>query len=237
LFLSSALLALQTGRDELSGVLFVFAAVQLQVLVLGLILIVVWAFAQHRWRFLGWCLGSWVALSVLGYFFLPGWMLQNIRAIAPDFQYQFSGTLRSLLAAWFPGVGQQISQGTAVLLMALLGVEWWQARTKPLTWLVWTLSLTLTVAIWLSDRAFPHNVAVSLGTIILIGAYMEKRWLRGGRILVLILVTGISAGLWGSFWLSPEQNESLFFFVIPLIAMLGLYWVRWWVARSVRLNL
>ncbi|MBN1666378.1 MAG: hypothetical protein JW862_04800 [Anaerolineales bacterium] len=239
LALSGVLLALKTGRDELAGVLYIFSSFQVGLFGLALLLVLLWAISQRRWTFIAWSLGTWLVLIVLGFFLVPNWIWQQLRLVVPDFRLEPALALRMLMDTWFPGVGRQFTVGIGLFLAGLFALESWRSWQKPPLWLSWTLSLTLVISIWLAIWIGPQGLVVLSGPLVLVVALLEKRWQRGRWIVRLALILGGVLIPW--IWYLALQADGgwalLYLFYLPVLIMLGLYWIRWWMVRSIRLNI
>jgi 4-amino-4-deoxy-L-arabinose transferase-like glycosyltransferase len=85
---------------------------------------------------------------------------------------------------------------------------------------------------------FPSNHVVLLLPFILILALVWERWQRRRVLfvwLVYLLVLLIPFGLYlRSVLIYNPLVTSLIAVLPPIAAILGLYWMRWWVSRSAR---
>jgi hypothetical protein len=52
----------------------------------------------------------------------------------------------------------------------------------------------------------------------------------------VISLAALAVGLWALFLATVEGNQEspLMYFPIPLLSLLGLWWIRWWVQRRSR---
>jgi cation transporter-like permease len=87
-----------------------------------------------------------------------------------------------------------------------------------------------------------ENYIILYPAVILIFALLDKRWGSFGRGLIVVLILIMTVGLWGilvnkASTGSPPDLDPIIFFFMPLLTFLGLYWVRWWAIRPMRLPL
>jgi hypothetical protein len=232
-------LALKTDRDEFAGVLLICASFQAGLFVLALLLVLLWAISMRRWTFIAWGLGTWLVLIVLGFFLVPDWILQQLRLVVPDFHIEPALALRLLLDSWFPGVGRQFTIGIAVFLAGLFLLESWRAWQKPSLWLAWTFSFTVVISIWLAVWVGPQGLVVLSGPLVLVAAFLEKRWQRVRWIVRLAFILGAGLIPWIGYLALPVDGgwQLLYLFYLPGLTLLGLYWIRWWMVKSIRLNI
>jgi hypothetical protein len=58
-----------------------------------------------------------------------------------------------------------------------------------------------------------------------------------GRVTVVLSLAVLLAGLWALFLITLDsaagqpQQSPVMFFPLPLLLLLGLYWIRWWAIR------
>jgi hypothetical protein len=137
-------------------------------------------------------------------------------------------------------LGRQLGWGLALITLVTLIFEWLVRHEYELRGLVWTVGLTLAAAPWFGLPAEPGDFVVYLFPLMIILAVLDQRmgargrWLGWGSLLLLIilpwLITSrpfIPEGLF-----EPPLPLSLF---LPFLTMIGMYWVRWWAIRPLKL--
>jgi hypothetical protein len=67
---------------------------------------------------------------------------------------------------------------------------------------------------------------------------LDARWGRAGRISGAVVLLTLFAGLWGLFLTTLVGNEEApaLYLPLPLMLLLGLWWIRWWVVRGLHLR-
>jgi hypothetical protein len=75
--------------------------------------------------------------------------------------------------------------------------------------------------------------------LVLVLGTLEKRWGKVGSILIVLWLIILFVGLWVLFLMTVEygdqpQQHVIMLFALPLLLLIGLYWVRWWVIRASR---
>jgi hypothetical protein len=125
-------------------------------------------------------------------------------------------------------------------LLVMLFIEWRNVRNKEFQHIFWTSSLTLAVTPLLGIPVVPQDEVVLFLPLILFLAILDKRWPRPGRwgapgIALLIVFPGfwlLTAGLsWTG--VSTVLNDVLMV-LLPILLVIGLYWMRWWAVRPPR---
>ncbi len=240
LLLVLCLQALWNQRDELAGMLMALAFIQPEAVLLVGIYAILWTASRRRWAFIAWFIGGFVLLSLLGVLIIPTWPIQYFQVIWHWAHLEMVQTPGAIFLIWWPGLGKQMGWGMTILLSLLLAGEWLVSLSKDSEWFLWTACLTLVVSQWIGIPTSISNEVLLILPLALIFANWQARigrqsiWLIGGSILILLL------GLWLAVWrfLSTGTNGAafyFFFFPLPLIALIGLYWVRWWAIRPQKL--
>jgi hypothetical protein len=236
-FIAGALAAIQSGRDELAGVLLALSTIKPQVVILLVIFVCVWAISVRRWGIVNWTVISLVFLSIGAAFFVPDWPLQNLWEVIRYPGYNPPGTPGSALATWLPAAGTRLGWGLTILLVILLLVEWSAARGQDFRWFLWTASLTLVASQWIGIQTDPGNFIVLFFPLVLVFAMWVKHSGTIGRLMVILSLMVLLVGLWALFLVTLEpsagqpQQSPVMFFPLPLLLLLGLYWIRWWAIR------
>ncbi len=139
----------------------------------------------------------------------------------------------------WPGLGKQISWVLSGILAIILLIEWWLARRKDFRWFLWTASLTLVISQWIGIPTIPGNFIGLLLPLVLISAMLSERWPRGGPWVMVVVCIMLFVWEWALFLtdlsnLEPQMQFNLLF-PLPLVLLIGLYWVRWWAIKPRRL--
>ena len=236
LFLLLALEAIRRWRDDFAGALLVLATIQPLNSLVCIVFVLFWAAMQRRWMLWICFLGFLAFLSAVGLFFKPGWPLEWLRSIVhyPGFLAPYR--LEAIFARWSPGVGKQIGSTITFIAWLMLLVEGWLfLRREGRQW-VWTISLVLVLAQWLGIPAGPENFVLLLLPLTVFFAIWEERYGARGRWVILLDLLAFGVGVWAwSDRVSETRLRSLLFFLIPLVLLIELYWVRWWAFHPRRL--
>jgi hypothetical protein len=236
LFMLLALEAIRRGRDEFAGGLLVLATIQPLNSLVFIVFVLFWAATQRRWMLWIWFLGFLAFLSAVGLFFKPEWPLEWLRSAVHDTGFPVPYRLEAVFTHWSPGVGKQIGLTITIVAWLILLVEWWLfLRNEGRHWM-WTISLTLVLAQWLGIPAGPENFVVLLLPLAVFSAIWEERYGSRGRWMMMLNLLAFGVGVWvWSGRVSESSFRSLLFFLIPLVLLIELYWVRWWAFHPRRL--
>jgi hypothetical protein len=232
------LIALRSHADEWAGVLLSLVAYQWEVGGLYFLFILFFVLINHRWGVLAGFAMALVVLLAVSFLTDSDWGLPYIRAVLSDWYRGANLTLGSRLSAWVPVV--RVSPGTIVSvgLGILLFAEWLASTNAPFRRVFWTACLSLAVTPLMGFAIFPSNHVVLILPFFLILALVWERWQRRRglyTVLIFLLVLLIPFGLYlRSVTLYDPLITDLMAVLPPVAAIVGLYWMRWWVLRTPR---
>ncbi len=239
LFLVLAFLGIYNNRNEVSGVFLALATIQPQMVVLSVIFILVWAAFQKRKSLILWFFLTLIFLSIVGLFLVPDWIIQYIRLLY-KFQQNFPpGTPGVFFSNTWPGLGKQLGWLVSGASVVILIIEWWLCLRKDFRGFLWTACLTMVISQWIGIPTIPGNFSGLILPFILVSAMLTERWVRGGQLVSIITAALLFVWQWALYYLnltSSQPNMQLnLIFPLPLVLLIGLYWVRWWAVRPRRL--
>ena len=232
------LLALRSYADEVAGVLLALVAYQWEVGGLFFLFILVFVVLNRRWGVLAGLGMALFVLLVVSFLTNSGWGLPYIRASLSAWYRGENLTFGYILSTWFPNLpfpaGPVASLGLAILLF----LEWWDSADAHFRRVVWTASLSLAATPLMGLPIFPSNHVVLILPFILILALVWERWQRYRSLRVGILFLLVLLVPFGLYYRVVTIYDPLVIDLIsvlpPSAAILGLYWMRWWVLRSHR---
>jgi len=232
------LLSLRNGIDELAGALLVLSAFQWEIGGPFLLFTIIWVFWEKRWRvFIGVGMLAFVLL-VISFFVYPGWVWPFLRAAWASLRIGFGFSLHEILGQLWPQYGSTLGWVFTAILIFMIGYEWRSAR-GDFNRFIWASCLTLTATPLLGHNVEMDQLVPLTFPVILIVLISRERWRKFGigiAIMLLILYFGVP-------WLlftqgAPQEigldDQELLFLFWPLFALLGLYWIRWWMIRPPR---
>ena len=236
LALVGALLALRTERDELAGALLCVLLSAPRLTGVLLLFLAWWIIYHRRWRVVGGFFMLLAFVLALSFFLLPDWFVPFLHGAALQNIYNPGLSTISIFASWSPVLGLRLGWALSLGLLFLLFMEWGFAIQRDFRRFLWTVSLTLASTVLLGIPVIPRNLVVLFFPLILFTSILSLRWRRflwiGAAAFALILVFG---GLWFLVSrLSPTSVAGMdtLVLVLPVLLVVGLYWMRWWVVRS-----
>lgn len=232
LFITGAVVAIRSGRDELAGILLAFSTIKPQVVILFIPFVLLWAISHNRWRLVIWTAGTLLILVGLAMIFIPDWILQNIREVLRYPGYNPPGSPQAVFRLWFPGAGNQFAWGLTIIMVVMLLVEWIAAWGKSYRWFLWTGCLTLLITQWSGIQTDPGNFLVLFLPLVLVFATLHERYGPGADWANIFFMILIFVGLWWIFLETVEYGAQpvqspVMFFPLPIFLFLALYWIRW----------
>ena len=235
LFITVSLNLIKKNNDRIAGMLLAFTTIKPLLVVVLIPYMILWAIYQKRWSLISGFFTTLATLVIIGITIIPNWILQNIWEILKSAEINPVNTLALVIAEWVPGVEEKLKWGIFLGLGILLLIEWWTGREGSYKRYLWTASLTLVVSQWIGIQADPNNFIVLFPVLILILSVWNKRWEGQGTLIVGTILTILFIGLWALVILTTNLSHSLqvqntlLFFPVPIILIIGLYWIKWWV--------
>jgi hypothetical protein len=238
LALAGFLLALRSESDELAGgllILLVFSARFTGVLAF---FIFWWIIYQKRWRILWGFLMALAVLLGLAFLFLPGWFLPYLSGLLMHFTYDPGFSSTGILAGWSPIVGQRLGWVLAAILLLVLFFEWGNTLAKDFRAFLWMACLTVSVTPLLGIPVAPVDYLILFVPLMLFLTLLSERrpWLKRWGVPGIVIL--ILAGLWSLTLALVTANAyasltNILILVLPILLVLGLYWMRWWFIHTV----
>jgi hypothetical protein len=232
------LLSLRSYSDELAGALLFLVAYQWEVGGLFFLYILILVFANRRWNVLtGFGMSLFLA-SVVSFLIYSGWWLPYIRAVLSDWLRGAGMNLNSILSVWFPEPRFSIGAIVSALLGVVVFIEWIGSTRSNFRRIVWTAALSLAATPLMGVAIFLSNYVVLILPLVLILTLVWERWIRN-RVFACILILGLA--FWVPFGIyfrgtvfQDRLYSDLLTVIPPVAAIIGLYWMRWWVLHSPR---
>lgn len=239
LLLLLALLSIQNGREEIGGALLGLSTIQLPYVVLPVALILLWTLGHRKHLVILWFFAILVLLTVLGIFIVSDWPLQYLRILFRYPLYYPASSPGAAFRVWWPGIGNLMSWVLTILTVFVLLFEWWGALRGEFRLLLWVTCLTLAIGMWTGLPAIPQNLILLLLPLIICVSAWSERWGPVGSVIAIISLLIVFTWEW---WLvhgnmdSRHPVDSLKLLLpLPVICLIGLYWIRGVVVHPKRL--
>jgi hypothetical protein len=230
------LLALRSHSDELAGVMLSFVAYQWEVGGLFFLFILFFAFTNRRWGVLAGLGMALFVLLVVSFLVNAGWGLPYIRAVLSAWYRGSNLTLEYILTTWLPNLRFPAGPVVTIGLALILFLEWYDSVDAHFRRVVWTAALSLAASPLMGLPIFSSNHVVLILPFILILALVWERWPRYRTLRVVLLLLLLLIVPFGMYYRVVSVYDPLMIDLIaalpPVAAIVGLYWMRWWVIRS-----
>ncbi len=241
LFVLIALLCIRDGKDEAAGILLALSTIKPQNVILLIVFVLFWALVNKRGKLIAYFLGSMFLLVGFATVLIPDWFTQNFREVLRYPLYKPPLTLGAAVVASFGAVGQRLSYVITGVLSTILLVEWWIGRYAETKRFLWMAFLTLAIGQWIGIATDPGNFILLYPGLFFCLAMIDSRWKQGSRVFIGVLLLGLLVGLWVLFLITAHRGyeliqSSYMYLPMPFVSLTLLYWVRWWVVKSNRIN-
>ena len=235
LALVGALLAMRDFHDELAGFLLAVSAMKWDLTFLPWVLLILAALTARRWRVFFGIGMTWFLLGAVAYLVYPGWFWPYARAAASNFRADGILTPARFMSDWFPGFGANLALLAVSILLLILVIEWFAAlRGKDFRRVAWAFALAFAIAPLTGFSNTFANLAPLVFSFVFILPFAWQRWKNYPTLVlsaILILFFTLPLALQFSPISSPILADGLTFLLPPLLLIIGLYWIRWYVVR------
>ncbi len=232
------LLTLRAQWDELAGALLVATAFQWEMGAPFWLFIFLSVFWARRWRVLAGAGMLLFVLLVVSFLSYPGWLLPFLRAAWNNLRADFGYSTPHILGRLWPAHGNLLAWTLSAALWMALIYEWGRSRGADFRRFVWTAAFTLTATPLLGFRSELDNLVVLFFPVVLFLVTVRERWKRIGEGIAIVLLAALFAVAWlfsfGYLALPFLAAPEALYLLLPLAALLGLYWMRWWIIRPPR---
>ncbi|MBL8101337.1 MAG: hypothetical protein JNM02_02290 [Anaerolineales bacterium] len=232
------LLALRAEQDELAGALM---AVSLYYWEVGgpFLLLVAWrAYRERRTRVFAGLGMITFALAAVSFLVYPNWIIPYLRAGMNNLRADFGFSTHEIFAHLFPSQSGIYAWIFIGILVIALGYEWNTALQADNRRFYWAASLTLAITPMLGFRSEMEHLAVLVIPFALIFAVVHDRWHHIANFLTFFLLLIVFIIPWAVFFFALSRYgkivQDMVFLFLPLAAIIGLYWIRWWAIRPPR---
>jgi hypothetical protein len=232
------LLALRSYSDEIAGILLALVAYQWEVGGLFFLFVLVFVLLNHRWGVLAGLGMALFVMLVISFLMNSGWALPYTRAVLSTWYRGANLNAGYILSTWLPNLRFPLGPVVTIALAIVLFIEWFEASNQHFRRVIWTAALSLAATPLMGLPIFSSNHVVLILPFILILGLVWERWQRYRLLrvlLLLILVLAIPFAMYARvvFVYDPLVLD-LISILPPVAAILGLYWMRWWLVHSPR---
>ena len=225
-------------NDELAGFLLAISALKWEATLLLWILIIVGAFSAKRWRVFSGLGMTWFVLGVAGFLWYSDWIWPYLRAVTANWNAENLLAPALFMQKWLPDYGARLTQVVVAVFLLVLVIEWFSAlRGKEFRRVAWVAALAIAFTPLLGFSTTNANLAPLVFSFAFILPYAWERWEKHPYLVISLFVflffTFPLVLHWPTFAFDIPV-DGLTFLLPPLLTILGLYWIRWYVVRPPR---
>ena len=231
------LLSLKYKLDEFAGALISLTIYQPSLSGILIIFLILWVLRSKRWRILWGFLLTISLLTAISVALIPDWIISFVKAYRIESVYKNYLSSQVVLSELIPGVTNKITIFLTGIFSLVLLYEWIVMKKGDYRWLIWTISLTISMYPFLG---IPFQINYSIMFFIPF-AYLfieisNKFKGKSKELIQLMILAIFFLSSWGFYLYFTNQQTQRpmnlgLFVIIPLILTSGLYWMRWWVVK------
>jgi hypothetical protein len=249
IFLVLALWMASRGQDGSAGLFLALATIDISRSLLTVIFLLFWAGFGGKRRLLGSFAAVLAFLWVVTVVLQLDWPWHWLQTLFGSFNLSSGyGSVLSNAAGVVPGLQGQVSAAAHGAILLYLAAEWVRAfrwaktsqgpqshgsLRRPDSLFLWTAMMTLVVTCVSAYHFVLGDLALLLPVFLLVFGAWQERW-AGGRVVgwgllaVMLVIPWLSAV---QAYRTGQAEAGYQAVLLPLLAFLGLWWVRWWMAR------
>lgn len=240
--LAIAVLVMQYGNDEVAGILLALTAFHWEAMLLLWAFLAIGVYLTRRWRVAAGFVMAQIVIGGIAFLIYPDWVWPFLRAVTANLRAEDTLTLSVLFTRWRPEYGARLAFGLIVFLLIILFIEWAGAlRSDPsasaersLRRFFWVMGLSLAVTPLIGFSTTFANLSALLFAIPVIAHLAWERWSRNGYLAAsLFLLLFFASPIFLRWYFADDRPlaDGLTYLAMPLLTIISLYWVRWWVVR------
>jgi len=231
--------ALRSFSDELAGALLFLVAYQWEVGILFFLLVLIFVIMNKRWQVLSGFGMTFILLALISLIANRGWIIPYIRAVLFNWSQGISYTFGITLAYIFSGLSISIDKWISAVVSVVVLVEAIRSADEHARQVMWAAFLSLALNPIAGFAIFLSNHIVLLPAVILVTGLVWERW-QDSRVVPIAYLIGLIIFFYIGFYFetldAPSQLYSELINILPpLLTVIGLYWMRWWVVRPPRI--
>ncbi len=241
LLVALGLLMVVREQYGVAGVFFGLSMIKPEMVILLLPFVFIWAVSKRQ---MGLVLSMMLTGGLLvggAFYFFPQWLLFNYVQFLGYFEQSFPASANAAIWRWLPGYNPQVMLVIAVILGLWLVWEWWRAFGKDSRHFLWAAALTLVFTNLIGVPTSLSNFVLLIVPLTLVFSTWVQRWHGAGTQVTLVVMALILGLEWGLSWLTMRsdlagQTSGSMLVLLPVTALLLLYWVRYWALNSIQLK-
>ena len=224
------------GRSTAAGIYFLISFGMFPLSLILAVFFAIWLGSRRDSGFLSIYLSGLAFLLVTSLILFPGWIPEwfaNFVQVHPDLSWVDTPLMR--VAAFFPGAYQPLAISLHVLTLFMLLVEWYGLPESGERQIRWKALLTLNLISFLNPSSSAVYLLLVWPGLFLFFEFLDEKWKIGGKIVSWTVLLILLNRFWTDFqntqnWSSTEST--VVSVLLPIVALIGLEWTRWWAMES-----
>ena len=227
-------------QDTAAGFILALTAGSFTTSGLIIILMLIYGLTKRRWSIISAFFSGVAFILVVSLLLLPSWPGDFLRILVTNFSNSdFIQTPLISLAALLPGVERFLS----IFLHSLFGLFFLTLVIttfgKSERVFIWNILATLIIAYFVNINGTIQHIFMIVPSMFLVFRFLSGRWGLFGRIFSWFFIFIFGIGSW-LFFLPIETIKEpiglpLIIFGLPLMAFIGMNWIRWWAIKIPKL--
>ena len=224
------------GRSTAAGIYLLLSFGMFPLSLILAIFFAIWLGSRRDSGFLSIYLAGFAFLLVTSLILFPGWIPEwfaNLVQVHPDLSWVDTPLMR--MADFFPGAYQPLAISLHVLTVFVLLVEWYGLPESGERQIRWKALLTMNLISFLNPASSAVYLLLAWPGLFLFFNFLDEKWKIGGKIVSWTVFLILLNSFWTDFqktqnWSSTEST--VVSILLPIIALIGLEWTRWWAMES-----
>jgi len=241
LLVAVGLLLVTREQDGLAGIFLGLGIIKPQMVALLLPYVFIWAVSNRRMGLVLSLLATTGLLVGGSFYFFPQWFLYQYGQLLRYFVESFPSSPGAVLWTWLPNSGPKVMAFFAAGLGLWLVVEWWQSFGKNARWFLWTAAFTIVISNLIGlPVSLSDHVLLIVPFVLVVSTWVQRWKVNGERLAAVVMALILSVG-WGLAWSVQEGSLTsaptpVMLFFTPVVALILLYWARYWALNSIQLK-
>ncbi len=229
------------GNEEGAGFLLALSLAKPELSLFVVVFMFIWSISVRRTRFYISFLAGIAFLLTITLILAPAWPLQWAGALVNSAGHpDWYDSVLSKMSFALPGIKKPLFIALHISFGLFLIIEWLVTLKKSPRYFYWAWLLTLTLSALIVPRSDTSLSLMCLGVVFQMAQVWQERFGKIGEVLIWPTLALVLAGSWAFVFSSGRGLlvEPLILSTLPpILSLLALLWIRYWVIRPSRLPL
>ena len=231
------LILMREKMDELAGIMLAVTTILPAQMALFVIFILIRVITTGRKRIIFSFIGALGLLLGFSIAIIPNWFLQFLKNFINSYQGINPGSPGMVLIDRWGSIGNRFAIIIAIGIGLMILFEWWRVYRAEEKHFLWTAMTTIVLGTWLGIKNSPMNYVILYPAVIMGCALLYERWKGRVEGIITTLFALLFFANWAIFLLTLSSEykpgiSSFLFIPLPVVTVFLLYWSKWWVLKS-----